>query len=109
MDKVTQQAAATAEESASASEELNAQAEQMKVFVADLVAIVGGTGNGLNKGITGIIGTSVEELALVLKNNRIVFVAVLVKVSDRLLFGLQANHNQRDFEAVARAMPTLHS
>ena len=50
MDKVTQQAAATAEESASASEELNAQAEQMKVFVADLVAVVGGTGNGLNKG-----------------------------------------------------------
>ncbi|MCX5836068.1 MAG: methyl-accepting chemotaxis protein [Deltaproteobacteria bacterium] len=46
MDKVTQQQAASAEESASASEELNAQAEQMKVFVADLVAVVGGTGNG---------------------------------------------------------------
>ncbi len=45
MDKVTQQQAATAEESASASEELNAQAEQMKALVADLVTVVGGTGN----------------------------------------------------------------
>ena len=46
MDKVTQQSAANAEESASASEELNAQAEQMQVFVADLVAVVGGRRNG---------------------------------------------------------------
>lgn len=46
MDKVTQQAAANAEESASASEELNAQAEQMKLFVADLVAVVGGIHSG---------------------------------------------------------------
>ncbi len=43
MDKVTQQTAANAEESASASEELNAQAEQMKGYVADLVQIVGGS------------------------------------------------------------------
>ena len=42
MDKVTQQTAANAEESASASEELNAQAEQMKVFVEELVRVVGG-------------------------------------------------------------------
>jgi methyl-accepting chemotaxis protein len=46
MDKVTQQAAANAEESASASEELNAQAEQMKTFVADLVRVVGGNRDG---------------------------------------------------------------
>ena len=46
MDKVTQQQAASAEESASASEKLHAQAEQMKVFVVDLVAVVGGAGNG---------------------------------------------------------------
>ncbi|MCX5828966.1 MAG: methyl-accepting chemotaxis protein [Deltaproteobacteria bacterium] len=45
MDKVTQQAAASAEESASAAEEMNAQAEEMKAFVADLIAVVGGTGN----------------------------------------------------------------
>ncbi|OPY06878.1 MAG: Methyl-accepting chemotaxis protein I [Syntrophus sp. PtaB.Bin001] len=42
MDKITQQAAANAEESASASEELNAQAEQMKVYVDELMAVVGG-------------------------------------------------------------------
>ena len=48
MDKVTQQTAANAEESASASEELNAQAEQMKGYVADLVQIVGGSAYGVS-------------------------------------------------------------
>jgi|GEM_PF-541348 len=43
MDKVTQQNAANAEESASASEELSVQAESMKEVVAQLVTIVGGT------------------------------------------------------------------
>jgi methyl-accepting chemotaxis protein len=42
MDKVTQQNAANAEESASASEELSAQAESMKEVVGQLVALVGG-------------------------------------------------------------------
>ncbi len=46
MDKVVQQNAANAEESASASEEMSAQAEQMKGAVGDLVALVGGSGNG---------------------------------------------------------------
>ena len=49
MDKVTQSNAANAEESASASEEMNAQAEQMKVMVSELVALVGGSGNGANQ------------------------------------------------------------
>ena len=44
MDKVTQQNAANAEESASASEELSAQAESMKEVVDQLVALVGGAG-----------------------------------------------------------------
>jgi methyl-accepting chemotaxis protein len=43
MDKVTQSNAANAEESASASEELNAQAEQMNTIVAELSALVGGS------------------------------------------------------------------
>ncbi|MEE9295802.1 MAG: methyl-accepting chemotaxis protein [Phycisphaerae bacterium] len=43
MDKVTQQNAAGAEESASASEELAAQAANVKGMVADLAAIVGGS------------------------------------------------------------------
>ncbi|MBN1806089.1 MAG: hypothetical protein JW837_12645, partial [Sedimentisphaerales bacterium] len=40
---VTQQNAANAEESASASEELNAQAESMNDVVAELVTLVGGS------------------------------------------------------------------
>lgn len=43
MDKVVQANAATAEESASASEELNAQAATMKNVVSQLVTLVGGT------------------------------------------------------------------
>jgi methyl-accepting chemotaxis protein len=42
MDKVTQQNAANAEESASASEQLNAQAESMNDVVGELIALVGG-------------------------------------------------------------------
>ncbi len=64
MDKVIQQNAANAEESASASEELNAQAEQMKTFVNDLMALVGGNGNGRRPQImkkTKAIGRKVLE------------------------------------------------
>ncbi|MCG8615814.1 MAG: methyl-accepting chemotaxis protein [Desulfobacterales bacterium] len=47
MDKVVQQNAANAEESASASEEMNAQAEQLREFVGDLMQMVtGNNGNG---------------------------------------------------------------
>jgi len=45
IDKVTQSNAASAEESASASEELNAQAETMKGSVHELIDLVGGTRN----------------------------------------------------------------
>jgi methyl-accepting chemotaxis protein len=48
MDKVTQQNAANAEESAAASEEMNAQAMAMKDMVGSLVAMVGGA-NGHGK------------------------------------------------------------
>ncbi len=51
IDRVVQQNAANSEESASASEKMNAQAEQMKLFVGDLVALVGGKENG-----TGVKG-----------------------------------------------------
>jgi methyl-accepting chemotaxis protein len=47
MNKVTQSTAANAEESASASEELNAQAEQMKGYVGDLSAVIGGSHSGV--------------------------------------------------------------
>lgn len=52
MNKVTQSTAANAEESASASEELNAQAEQMKGYVADLNAVVSGSHNGIGHKMT---------------------------------------------------------
>lgn len=42
MDKVVQQNAANAEESASASEEMNAQAEHLQQFVVDLLGLFGG-------------------------------------------------------------------
>jgi hypothetical protein len=44
MDRVTQQNAALAEESAGASEELNAQAGQMKSTVDELGALIGNSG-----------------------------------------------------------------
>ncbi len=44
MDQVTQSNAANAEESASAPEELNAQAEELRRMVLDLQALVGGAG-----------------------------------------------------------------
>ena len=55
MDKVTQSTAASAEESASASEELNAQAEQMKVLVGDLINVVGGNSNTSSARGTGSV------------------------------------------------------
>ena len=48
MDKVTQQNAANAEESASASEELSAQAMSMNQVVQELVALVGGNSGQTN-------------------------------------------------------------
>ena len=53
MDKVTQQNAANAEESASASEELSSQAESMNDIVAELVALVGGKAGGRSAQSTG--------------------------------------------------------
>ncbi|MBU3949781.1 MAG: MCP four helix bundle domain-containing protein [Proteobacteria bacterium] len=42
MDKIVQRNAANAEESASASGQMNAQAEQLKQYVGDLVLVIGG-------------------------------------------------------------------
>ena len=49
MDKVVQQNAANAEESASASEEMSAQTQEIKGFVEQLIALVGGSANGNGK------------------------------------------------------------
>lgn len=51
IDKVTQQTATISEESASASQAMNVQAEMMQCYVKDLVAIVsGGANNGMDHG-----------------------------------------------------------
>ncbi len=50
MDRVVQQNAANSEESAAASEALNAQAEHLKEFVQQLVAIVDGAANEAGTG-----------------------------------------------------------
>ena len=47
MDKVVQQNATNAEESASASEEMNAQAKYLKNVVGDLSSLVGGESMGI--------------------------------------------------------------
>ncbi|MDM8551372.1 methyl-accepting chemotaxis protein [Desulfobacterales bacterium HSG2] len=49
IEKVTQRNAANAEEFASASQEMNAQAEQMREFIGELSALVGGSEKGLQQ------------------------------------------------------------
>lgn len=46
MDKVVQQNAANAENSASASEEMNAQIERLRRYVEELIALVAGAKRG---------------------------------------------------------------
>lgn len=53
MDKVVQQNAGNAEESASAAEELNAQSEHMRSFVVDLINLVGSAHGNQLDGKTG--------------------------------------------------------
>ncbi len=62
MDKVTQSAAANAEETASASEEMNGQADSMQSFVADLMAVINGSGKegGTDKGRPAALGMKSE-------------------------------------------------
>jgi len=61
MEQVVQRNASNAEKSASASEEMNAQAVQMNGFVRDLVVIAGGTANGGAGNSTTIIGKTEAE------------------------------------------------
>ncbi|MDA8125651.1 MAG: methyl-accepting chemotaxis protein [Deltaproteobacteria bacterium] len=62
MDRVVQQVAANAEESASASEEMNSQAAQMKVYVEELVQVIGGAiEGGSGAGLAGRSGERVSE------------------------------------------------
>ena len=61
MDKVTQQTAANAEESASASAELTAQADKMKGYVSDLAAVIGGQSERDDHGAARRPGSSERE------------------------------------------------
>ena len=53
MDRVVQQNAAYAEESASAAEQLNSQAANLKDYANDLVAMVSGTARVRGAGVSG--------------------------------------------------------
>jgi methyl-accepting chemotaxis protein len=61
MDKVIQRSAASAEESASASEEMTAQAGQMKVYVEELVTVIGGSQAGDNNLLSSPIEGKQQE------------------------------------------------
>ncbi len=71
MDKVTQQNAGNAEESASASEELSAQAEQMNQIVDELAALVGGSASRetTTRSTTGHSTTAQKTHELLSKNH----------------------------------------
>lgn len=56
MDKVVQKNAANAEESASASEQMQAQSKQMHGFVGELIAVVGRKDNGQGAGSVRALG-----------------------------------------------------
>jgi methyl-accepting chemotaxis protein len=86
MDKVTQQNAANAEESASASEELSAQAESLNDLVAALVALVEG----------GDEPGSVD--------NQATASATKLKASDRIFHRI-AGRSQRSSSGAASAIP----
>ena len=62
MEQVTQSIAANAEESASASEQLNAQAENMKDIVEDLIHIVSGDDDDRLKKSSGTSHRSVKMI-----------------------------------------------
>ena len=63
MDRVTQTNAANAEEAASASEELNGQAEGLQTFVIDLVRVVGGAADDQDQGRPALKGRAPARLA----------------------------------------------
>ncbi|MDQ1331370.1 MAG: hypothetical protein QG578_1638, partial [Thermodesulfobacteriota bacterium] len=73
-DKVVQQNAANAEESASASEEMNAQAQEMKFFVEELVTLIGGHTNGNSADkvseVRSLLPEAREKARLTLKNRK---------------------------------------
>ncbi len=63
MDKVTQNNAANAEESAAAAEELNAQAQTMKSAIFELLQLVNGTGRATNSRPAHVPKAAAAELS----------------------------------------------
>ena len=61
MDKIVQQNAASAEESASASEQMNAQAGNMKTIIAELVDLVGGQSESQSRTTVSLSNRSKKE------------------------------------------------
>lgn len=69
LDQVTQRNAASAEESASSSQEMNAQAEQMKEMISNLIALVGENRNHSNPRHNESVAAGARSLAV--NNQRI--------------------------------------
>ncbi len=73
MDQVTQQTAASAEESAAAAAELNGQASRMRVFVDELVKMVGGSeSSGHNETAASSATQALPKLAGGSKDSKLV-------------------------------------
>lgn len=65
MDRITQQNASNAEESATASESMSRDASQMKHFVGDLLSVVGGANHHRNGNSARRSAVALEKLSLV--------------------------------------------
>lgn len=62
MSKVVQNVASNAEESAAASEEMNAQAEAMKTHVQELALVIGGNAEGRDNGNFAFAGNNHQNM-----------------------------------------------
>jgi methyl-accepting chemotaxis protein len=93
MEKVVQTNASGAEESASAAAEMTAQSEQMKVYVADLVRMVGGSAKGStsSRSVLNDVKSS-KRAALTAAHNSL---PVLVKKGDRRTGSLSSKVTRR--------------
>ena len=95
MDKVTQQNAANAEESASASEELSAQAEGMNSIVGDLINLVGGAAaNNQSQTVRTVTAPSGNTSHVAVTQHTI-------KQSDNVFHGIADSNNEKVMQPVA--------
>ncbi len=112
MDKVTQQNAANAEESASASEELSAQAESMNIVVNELVILVEGRHGGNNRKISQmdmrhhmqnkVNNPAPRKIHKTIKKHR------ELEQSDNVLHNIVKGSGQKDLKPSVKKTPTAN-